>query len=121
MQTEKEAVAKADIEEIRRLVRAASEQGDHDQYAGKRGTTRVEDAVLLEVTTDPEQPSASWTVYMHNISEAGLALWSRRNVTVRTFIFVRECSEDELNPWLPAYVTHCTMGIRGYLIGAAFE
>ena len=61
-----------------------------------------------------------WPVTMHNVSDSGFALWSRKELYRRTTIYVREFSEDNSRPWLRALVTHRTRGILGYLLGAKF-
>ena len=59
--------------------------------------------------------------FMHNVSERGFAFWSKKEVPRRNHVFLREFSDGKPHPWLPTHVTHCTVGIRGYLIGAAFD
>ena len=113
-------VPMSDRREIDRIVATAGQVGEPDLYAGKRHSTRFAEGMQLEVTTDPTNPRASWGVCMHNISEGGCAFWSRRKLEIRSAIYVREYSGDEKQPWLRGYVTHCTVGIRGFLIGAAF-
>jgi len=108
-------------EAIARMVAAAGEQGEPDQYAGKRQKTRYAEAMRLEITLDRSRPSAATSVYMHNVSEGGFAFWCRQKMTPRSMLHVRELSEDNSNPWLPARITHCTVGIRGFLVGAAFD
>lgn len=107
--------------EIARLISIA-QGGEADYYAGKRGTKRVAEGLQLEMTaSDPSAGGPCSAVSMHNISEGGFAFWSRRKLEKRTSLFVREFSKDNSRPWLPAHVTHCTVGIRGFLIGAAFD
>ncbi|MGB2984898.1 MAG: PilZ domain-containing protein, partial [Phycisphaerae bacterium] len=69
----------------------------------------------------PDVPSCTWPAIMHNISEGGFAFWSKRQLRQDGSVYVREFSADNSAPWLPACVTHCTVGIKGYLIGAAFD
>ena len=107
--------------EIARLVETAAQQGEADQYAGKRHFTRFAEGMRLEVTLNPAQPSGARGVYMHNVSDGGFAFWSKKEVPARTTMFVREYTEDNSQGWLKARVTHCTVGIRGFLVGAAFE
>ncbi len=57
---------------------------------------------------------------MHDISEGGVAFWSRRVFPIRRPIYVREYTPSKPGVWLAAEVTHCTLGIRGYLIGVQF-
>jgi len=104
-----------------RWVESAGQQGDADAYAGKRHSIRFTEGMSLEVTLNPERPASSWGVYMHNVSDGGFAFWSKKEVRVRTSLFVREYTEDNSQGWMKAKITHCTFGIRGYLVGAAFE
>ncbi len=119
MRGQEQAVAFADRSEIARLVAAASELGAADSYDGKRDDIRVADGLQLEVRTNLAGPSAA--VSMQNVSEGGFAFWSKTKMAQRDTLFVRQFSEDNSRPWLPAQVTHCTVGIRGFLIGAAFN
>lgn len=110
-----------DQREINRLVVTAGEDGAPDEYAGKRDSTRFAVGMRLDVSTDPDVPSCTWPAIMHNISEGGFAFWSKRQLRQDGSVYVREFSADNSAPWLPACVTHCTVGIKGYLIGAAFD
>jgi len=104
-----------------RWVESAGQQGDADAYAGKRNSKRFTEGMSLEVTLNRTQAAGSWGVYMHNVSDGGFAFWSKKEVPARTSMFVREYTDDNCQGWVKAKVTHCTVGIRGYLIGAAFE
>jgi hypothetical protein len=121
MQRPKSNVPIAGEGEIARLVATAGEQGEADSYAGKRQFTRFTEGMRLDVTLNPTEPTGSWGVYMHNVSDGGFAFWSKKEVLARTTLFVREYTDDNSQGWLPAKVTHCTVGIRGFLVGAAFE
>jgi hypothetical protein len=107
--------------EIKRLIEAVRLEGEPDQYAGKRHSTRFADGLVLEMTTDTNRADRSHMVYMHNISDGGFAFWSRNKIPTRSTIFIREPAEHGHRPWIKALVTHCTFGIRGFLIGASFE
>ncbi len=115
-------VAKAQTEEgaIQRMVSAAAATGKQDHYSGKRHANRFIEGIPLEVTGDPSKASSVMAVTMQNVSNGGCAFWCRRKLEVRSPLYVREFSEDNSCPWLPAQVVHCTQGIRGYLIGVAF-
>ena len=58
---------------------------------------------------------------MHNVSDGGFAFWSKKVVRRHTTLFVREYTDDISQGWLRARVIHCTVGIWGYFIGAAFK
>ncbi len=118
----KQSLPIASKSEIKRLLRAAKTYGSTDNYAGKRQSTRSSDGMKLEVTTDPDNPAATWAVTMHDISEGGLSFWSRQELELGKAICLREFStSDASRSWISARVKHRTMGLRGYLIGACFE
>ena len=121
MQALKGNVPIASVDQVARWVESARQQGEADGYGGKRHSRRFTKGIRLEVTLDPARPSASWGVYMQNVSDGGFAFWSKKEVRVHTTLFVREYTDDNSQGWLRARVTHCTVGIRGCLIGAAFE
>lgn len=110
-----------DEREITRLVAKARTEGEPDNFGGKRRWTRYQLGLRLEVTTGSGKPEDTWGVTMHNISGGGFGFWSKRPLDEYDQIFVREWSETESTDWLPACVTHCTVGIQGYLVGARFE
>jgi len=107
--------------EIARLIRAAKAAGSPDIYAGKRRATRIAEGIQLEVTADPQNESASFSVTMHDISEGGVSFWSRCELDVGAILHVREFSSGSPPSWIPVRVKHRTMGIRGCLVGTAFE
>ena len=78
-------------------------------------------ALILEATSDPENPADVCGVTMHDMSEGGIAFWSRRQFPFKKPVYVREYRPDIPGVWLVTVVTHCTTGIRGYLIGAEFD
>ena len=106
-----------DLGELRRLIKAAGNYGAADDYAGKRTGTRFAAGLLLDVTTDPADSSAVWPGQLHNISEGGFSFWSKRQVEYRAIVYIREFSPDGSGVWVPGQVIHCTLGIRGYLVG----
>ncbi|MBI1826149.1 MAG: hypothetical protein HY287_04220 [Planctomycetes bacterium] len=108
-------------EEIARLIAAAGDTGEVDTYAGKRCQPRVSEGLQLELTTDASGSGKCRPVSMHNISERGFALWSKQKIDRSTRVFVRQFTAEGPRPWIPATVTHCTVGIRGFLIGAEFH
>lgn len=108
-------------EEIALLVEAAEAYGEADHYAGKRHDTRIADGMQLEVTTEPKKPTASWPVGMHDISDSGVSFWSKRDIPLFQRVYIREFSPDNSRTWIPTLVKHRTIGIRGNLIGTAFE
>ena len=121
MATDKQRPAIDARREISRLMEAAAREGGADLYLGKRGTRRFAQKMQLEVTTDPNDPAATWAVTMHNISERGFAFWSRRALGPGTFICMREFSGHKTRPWIPARIRYGAVGVRGHLMGAVFE
>jgi len=112
----------SDHTEITRLVSTAIETGQPDVSAPrKRARSRFLVGMQLDVTTDPISVDETWPVCMHNISDGGFAFWTKQQVRAGSRIWVREFSGEEPNPWIAAHVTHCTTGLRGYLVGAEFE
>ena len=107
--------------EIARLVDGARERGEADVFSGKRRWVRYNLPMRLEVSVRPEDPSKIQSATMHNISGGGFGFWSKHMIEVGTAILVREWSRGAASPWLKAQVTHCTIGIRGHLVGAVFE
>lgn len=110
-----------DRREIARLIGKARAEGQPDVFFGKRQWTRYRLGLPLEVTNGGAKASDTWASVMHNISGGGFGFWSKRALVEKENIFVREWTELEPGEWLPAHVTHCTVGIQGYLIGARFE
>jgi hypothetical protein len=114
------ATAKELAQEVVRLLALARRTGESDHYGGKRARRRFSETIQLEVTTDPDRASAAWPVSMQDISDEGVAFWSKRPLALRTDVYVREFSGYMPRPWIPARVKHTTVGIRGNLIGVAF-
>lgn len=107
--------------EVNYLVGIAKEQGEPDSYAGKRTWTRYRAGMRLDVTNDPADPSAICSAIMENVSAGGCSFWTKRRLPHNTRVHVREFPTDEETEWLSAAVHHCTVGIRGFLIGVAFD
>lgn len=120
MEAHKSNAPKMNGEEIARWVSNAEQNGEFDHYAGKRHSTRFIEGMLLQVTVNPAVTSGSWNVYMHNVSDGGFAFWSKKEVRARAPLYVRDAAADGNSGWIEAWVTHCTRGIRGFLVGASF-
>ena len=120
MQQRQVAKPSTDENEIQRMVLAATATGERDHYSGKRHANRITEGIQLEATDDSSKASAPMAVTMHNVSNGGCAFWCKRELEVRSRLYLREFLEDNSSPWLPAQVIHCTQGIRGFLIGVAF-
>ena len=92
------------------LLKLAREQGEPDVFAGKRKWARYSLGVRAEVTTDPTNPQAGWSVITHNVSGGGIGFWSKRSLPHGTAIHIKDLSEDKSKVWIPAKVTHCVVG-----------
>lgn len=102
---------------VEKLVSRAAE-GELDHYAGKRRAARISEGLQLEFTEVLDQSAVPVT--MHNISTTGCAFWIKRKLNIHAVGYVREFTPNNSAMWIPGYVTHCTQGIRGFLIGMAF-
>ncbi len=108
-------------DEIKQLVQWAKANGSVDRYSAKRRAPRFAAATHMTLASDPKQRDRFRHVSLHNISEGGFACWSRQEFETRATVFIRADFENGPGPWLPATVTHCTHGLRGFLIGASFD
>ena len=117
MSAKPDAQIDTELKGVEQLVRSASE-GEPDHYAGKRHNTRICESIPLEMTEAlGRKPIA---VTMHNISRTGCAFWLKRKLEIHAPVYIREFTPDNTALWIPGYVTHCTQGILGYLVGIAF-
>ena len=107
--------------EMRRLVIAAGEYGEVDRHVIKRSAKRISSVIRLETVTDIGDIEQSQSSILHIISYRGLASWSKNRLPTGSVVHIREYSDATPKPWLRVCVRHCTVGIRGFLIGAAFE
>ncbi len=105
---------------IKRLTTVARRRGEADAYLGKRAWLRYTIGMRLEIARTEAGKARPVPVVTHDISGGGIGFWSKRPIPRDGVLFVRAWSEDGSEPWLAAKVVHCTIGIRGYLIGAAF-
>jgi len=101
------------------LLQRAKREGKKDVYSGNRIWTRYSISTLVRVCTDPAHSSDAWHVSLHNISGGGIGYWSTQEASVGSTIYI--CDTDDHTPiWLAAEVVHCSVGMRGHLIGAVF-
>lgn len=103
------------------ILQFARKEGHKDVFAGKRAYARYHIGVSTELTTDPTNPDASWPVVTHNVSGAGVGLWSTERLAAGTEVHVRDITEESRPTWLAGHVQHCSMGIRGYLLGICYD
>ncbi|MGB0715927.1 MAG: hypothetical protein ACPGXK_08615 [Phycisphaerae bacterium] len=97
---------------------------DHrgDAYPGKRDHSRYRDEFDLEATLEPDKNDrVPMRAIMHNICSTGIAFWVRTEIEPGTLIYLRNFKADTSDIWVETKATHCTRGIRGYLIGAEFS
>ena len=107
--------------EMNRLVTIAKQEGEPDQYTGKRQWLRFTEGMLLDVVADLRRPDEIWPVSMHNVCLGGFGFWAKRAIERHKDILIRAFTADNSAPWIRARVTHCTSGIRGHLIGVEAE
>ncbi len=103
------------------ILQFAHKEGTKDVFAGKRSYGRYNIGVSTELSIDPDNANASWSVVTHNVSGGGMGLWSRKRLAVGTPVHVRDTSETKSVTWIPGSVRHCSVGIRGYLLGISFD
>jgi signal transduction histidine kinase/CheY-like chemotaxis protein len=102
------------------LLAVAHDQGVKDMCTGKRRWARYSLGVRIDVATDPTNPFTKWSVTTHNVSGGGVGFWCDRRLEVGSKIHVMDAS-DEDKQWIPGEVAHCTVGIRGHLVGVRFR
>ena len=107
--------------ELGRLLARGVEHGQKDAFAGKRDWPRYRIGMRLEGKTDTSSQSQPMALRMHDISGGGFGCWSKEPLEDGTQLYVREWSADPSSEWVPARVRHCTLGLGGYLIGAAVD
>lgn len=108
------------LAEVERLVKLARKEGEEDNYPGKRKATRISNGLSLELTDNPTHPSAINYVTMNDVSLSGLSFWSRQKASYASQIYIRFYVDDTPSQWIPALVKHCSVGLRGHVIGAEF-
>ncbi len=77
--------------------------------------------VKLEASVESADATEVYPVTLHNISLVGIAFWIRQELEPGQDVFVREFCGGDSAVWVGAQVTHCTQGIRGFVIGAEFH
>ena len=102
------------------LVRARQE-GKPDVFAGKRSWRRYVLGLTVELSTNPADESASWDAAMHNVSGGGMGVWSKSRLPAGSEVYIRDGGSAGQPAWLAGRVTHCTLGLRGHLIGIRFD
>ena len=110
-----------DQHELSRLLKDARVDGKPDARLGKRAWLRYRWGIRLEVAVGPIDSNAHLQVAMHDISEGGCGFWSREKIPLETEVSIREWSPDGPGRWLPAVVTHCSVGFSGHRIGVQFR
>ncbi|MCP4251249.1 MAG: PilZ domain-containing protein [bacterium] len=108
-------------DDVTRLVDQSREYGRPDPYLGKRRWSRWSTGMALEATSDPTGGMTPLAVTMENVSGGGIAFWARRKFDLGDRIHIREFSPDEPTDWIQGEVMHCTVGIRGSLVGVKFN
>lgn len=109
------------LAEISRLLDEARPGGEGDASLGKRSWSRHTLDREIEVSLDLNPPFQPWSANLYNISGGGIAFWSKKNIEPDTAIVFRVARESRDEGWISGVVKHCTMGVRGYLVGLAFD
>lgn len=107
--------------EILRLLQAAAEGSSGDFYGGKRRHMRFRLSRPFDAEEVDSAAAETLAAHMQDISCSGISFWCKSSLDVGTRIRIREYDNSEQSVWFHACVSHNTPGIRGYLIGAAFE
>ncbi len=109
--------------EIIRLLRLATDESIGDFYGGKRRHLRYRlfrpfDAEQVDAA-EPETLAA----HLQDISTSGVSFWCKNEIEESATVRIREYDSDREDGgvWISARVTHSTPGIRGHLVGAAFD
>jgi len=121
MKTDPSLLTGAESGELTGLISKALRRGKPDVFQGRRRWVRYYLGMRIELAAADPERDETWTGVMHNISGGGIGFWSKRPMPARTRFRFRDLSEGESAVWIAAHVTHCTLGIGGYLIGARFE
>jgi hypothetical protein len=116
-----QTITVGDVAEIHRLVHSARDGGTPDTYNGKRRHPRVKNELPLEVMLDTETGNDVHSASMHNVSEGGMAFWTKVRVERGRTAFIRQFSGESPHAWVKARVSHVTRGIRGFLVGCGFK
>lgn len=108
---------------VAELVDSSLTHGERDVFLGKRQWVRCYLGARLEVTADPHGKSGLRRAVMHNISGGGMGFWSAEPFDSDAVIYIRhdDDTRSQPQPWIEARVMHCSLGIRGHLIGVAFK
>ncbi len=107
-------------EEVKRLVSAATRTGRPDKYAGKRKKSRLRNDNWMDLRRDPAAEETT-QVSTHDISLGGVSFWIRKKVELGETIYLRDGADTLSHPWLKVRVTHCVVGLKGFLVGGEFE
>lgn len=99
----------------------ARNDGKIDAFAGKRAFTRYAVGLSTQLTLNPNGPDAPWSVVTHNVSGGGVGLWSRERLSTGTAVYIRDLNDNREDTWLPGRVRHCSVGLRGYLLGIELD
>ncbi|HRX86155.1 MAG TPA: PilZ domain-containing protein [Phycisphaerae bacterium] len=111
----------AQTEEITRILVDAARHAAGDFYGGKRTHKRFFASNPFEADAEIAEDHQQFPVTLHDVSASGLSCWSKHRLDEDAPVRVREFTSDDSGVWLSARVTHCTPGIRGFLVGAQFD
>ncbi|MHC5110633.1 MAG: hypothetical protein ACYTHJ_12245 [Planctomycetota bacterium] len=112
--------AEAQREQIVTWLTQAMSDSVGDAYTGKRDQKRFRDEFELEAVLDLKSDHPQLLATMHNICETGIAFWVRNELDVGRSLFLRTYGCGDSATWVEVKISHCTRGIRGYIVGASF-
>jgi len=112
--------AEAQREQILMWLTQAMRDNAGDAYPGKRDQKRFRDEFELEAVLVLENEQPQLLATMHNICETGVAFWVRTELDIGRSLFLRTSDGEESAIWVEVKVSHCTRGIRGFIVGASF-
>ncbi|MCP4251100.1 MAG: PilZ domain-containing protein [bacterium] len=87
----------------------------------QRRWPRSPERVPLEASTNASDPNAAWPVKLQEDSPGGVAIGSKRPVSVGSLLFVRAKPPWEPNTWMCGEVAHCTEIRGGFMIGLRMD
>jgi len=103
------------------ILQVARSEGKADAFVGKRAFARYSIGLSTQLSLDPTGPRPPWSAVTHNVSGGGMGLWSRERLSVGTVVYIRDLNDESSDVWLAGRVRHCSVGIRGYLLGIELE
>jgi hypothetical protein len=108
-------------QEIARFRAAITEQAVGRRVDRRRSARQAHPQWPLLITLGDRSYDAPVQGIVHNVSEQGIAICTRRSVPAGSTIFVKLFSREEFCPRVPAVVRHINPTREGYLLGCEFR